>query len=168
MTDITESTQVDREWMRGMPAAARGDSGGGARHAAASATWMSRGACRDEDPELFFPVAAQGSALSQISAARAVCRRCAVVATCLAYALQTSQAGIWGGTTQEERRAMRERHRRSAAEQVSRLTVPVGLVLPGPRADQSSGGQGTGMPSAPAALESAQATARPAGKGPRS
>jgi WhiB family transcriptional regulator, redox-sensing transcriptional regulator len=40
------------------------------------------------------------------------CRRCAVAARCLAYALQTRQAGIWGGTTQEERRATTERHRR--------------------------------------------------------
>jgi WhiB family redox-sensing transcriptional regulator len=95
----------------------------GPRYADASVTWMTRGACRGEDPELFFPVASQGSALSQISAARAVCQRCPVAAMCLAYALQTSQTGIWGGTTQEERRAMRERHRRSAGEQTSRLTV---------------------------------------------
>ena len=53
-------------------------------------------ACRGEDPELFFPIATEGPALLQISAARAVCRRCAVAAMCLAYALQTRQAGIWG------------------------------------------------------------------------
>jgi WhiB family transcriptional regulator, redox-sensing transcriptional regulator len=72
-----------------------------------SAGWMPRGACQGEDPELFFPIAANGQALAQVIAAKAVCFRCAVRAACLAYALATGQAGIWGGTTQEERHAMR-------------------------------------------------------------
>ncbi len=97
---------------------------GGARRSAGSVTWMSRGACQAEDPELFFPIAAQGPALSQISAARAVCRRCAVAALCLAYALETRQAGIWGGTTQEERSAMTERHRRIPAAHAAPETAP--------------------------------------------
>jgi WhiB family redox-sensing transcriptional regulator len=66
--------------------------------------WMSRGACQRADPELFFPVAAAGPALQQAEAAKAVCGRCAVRASCLAYALETVQDGIWGGTTSEERR----------------------------------------------------------------
>jgi WhiB family transcriptional regulator, redox-sensing transcriptional regulator len=69
--------------------------------------WMPRGACQGEDPELFFPVAAAGPALQQVVAAKAVCFRCAVRAACLSYALATAQAGIWGGTTQDERHAMR-------------------------------------------------------------
>ena len=69
--------------------------------------WMPRGACQGEDPELFFPIAAAGPALAQVIAAKAVCFRCAVRAACLSYALATGQAGIWGGTTQEERHAMR-------------------------------------------------------------
>jgi WhiB family redox-sensing transcriptional regulator len=43
----------------------------------------------------------------QVFAAKAVCFRCAVRARCLSYALATWQVGIWGGTTQEERHAMR-------------------------------------------------------------
>ena len=43
----------------------------------------------------------------QVFAAKAVCFGCAVRAACLSFALATGQAGIWGGTTQEERRAMR-------------------------------------------------------------
>src|SRR5580692_228981 len=69
--------------------------------------WMPRGACQGEDPELFFPIAATGPALAQVIGAKAVCFRCAERAVCLAYALATGQAGIWGGTTQEERHAMR-------------------------------------------------------------
>jgi WhiB family redox-sensing transcriptional regulator len=66
--------------------------------------WMSRGACQREDPELFFPVTTHGAALRQVNAAKAVCRACAVRAACLSFGLQTSQDGIWGGTTPEERR----------------------------------------------------------------
>ncbi len=79
----------------------------GARIAAPHADragWMLRGACRSEDPELFFPIAAAGPALAQVSSAKAVCGRCPVQANCLSYALVTVQNdGIWGGTTTEER-----------------------------------------------------------------
>jgi WhiB family redox-sensing transcriptional regulator len=71
--------------------------------------WMSRGACRHEDPELFFPIAVTGPAMQQVSAAKTVCGRCPVQASCLSYALETRQDGIWGGTTGEERLAMRVR-----------------------------------------------------------
>ena len=77
--------------------------------------WISQGACRDEDPEIFFPIAAHGPALARASAAKAVCRRCAVNAACLSFGLETSQEGIWGGTTPEERRAMRPRPAEPAA-----------------------------------------------------
>jgi WhiB family redox-sensing transcriptional regulator len=69
--------------------------------------WMSQGACRSEDPELFFPVTTARATLRQINAAKAVCRACTVRATCLSFGLQTGQDGIWGGTTAEERRALR-------------------------------------------------------------
>jgi WhiB family transcriptional regulator, redox-sensing transcriptional regulator len=73
--------------------------------------WMPRGACRGEDPDLFFPVTAAGPALAQVFSAKAVCFRCAVRAACLSYALATGQAGIWGGTTLEEREAMQRSSR---------------------------------------------------------
>jgi WhiB family transcriptional regulator, redox-sensing transcriptional regulator len=73
---------------------------------AGSSDWMSRGACRREDPELFFPIAAKGAALHQVSVAKAICLGCSVRAACLAYGLETGQDGIWGGTTWDERYAM--------------------------------------------------------------
>ena len=45
--------------------------------------WRHRAACRDEDPELFFPIGNTGPALLQIEEAKAVCRRCAVMDACL-------------------------------------------------------------------------------------
>jgi WhiB family redox-sensing transcriptional regulator len=72
-------------------------------------TWRNRSACRDTDPELFFPIGATGTALDQISAAKAICRQCTVTDQCLEFALATNQeAGVWGATTEEERRKLRK------------------------------------------------------------
>ncbi|GGB48228.1 transcriptional regulator WhiB [Flexivirga endophytica] len=70
--------------------------------------WRERAACREENPELFFPVGTTGPALDQIEQAKDICRHCPVLAQCLATALDNGEdAGIWGGTTPEERRMMR-------------------------------------------------------------
>ena len=67
---------------------------------ARSLSWMSRGACRQADPELFFPIAAvTGTAARQAEAAKAVCGRRDVRPNCLSYALEAMPEGIWGGTT---------------------------------------------------------------------
>jgi WhiB family transcriptional regulator, redox-sensing transcriptional regulator len=70
--------------------------------------WRSQALCRDTDPELFFPIGTTGAALVQIEHARAVCRQCPVQSDCLDFALTTNQdSGIWGGTSEEERRVLR-------------------------------------------------------------
>jgi WhiB family transcriptional regulator, redox-sensing transcriptional regulator len=75
--------------------------------------WRHRSACLQEDPELFFPIGNTGPALLQIEEAKAVCRRCPVVDTCLRWALDTGQdAGVWGGLSEDERRALKRRNRR--------------------------------------------------------
>ena len=76
--------------------------------------WRHEAACRDEDPELFFPIGNTGPALMQIEEAKAVCRRCSVVDTCLAWALESGQdAGVWGGLSEDERRALKRRNARA-------------------------------------------------------
>jgi WhiB family transcriptional regulator, redox-sensing transcriptional regulator len=78
--------------------------------------WHDRAACRDSDPELFFPVGKAGPALVQIARAKQVCARCPVCAPCLAWALETGQeAGVWGGTSEDERRALRQRRLRETS-----------------------------------------------------
>ena len=91
--------------------------------------WMSRGACQREDPELFFPIAVTGPAVEQISAAKRVCLRCPVRAACLSFGLKTTQEGIWGGTTPDERRAMRK-HPALVAAQMHQLASPAGSGSP--------------------------------------
>ena len=44
--------------------------------------WRHHAACREVDPELFFPIGNTGPALFQIEEAKAVCRRCPVVESC--------------------------------------------------------------------------------------
>jgi len=70
--------------------------------------WRGRAACVDVDHDLFFPVGVTGPAVPQIAAAKAVCARCPVRAECLQFAVATNQEyGVWGGTSEEERRALR-------------------------------------------------------------
>jgi WhiB family redox-sensing transcriptional regulator len=78
--------------------------------------WRARAICRDEDPELFFPVGTDGPALLQIAEAKSVCRRCPVVGECLTYALEHGEdAGVWGGMSEDERRALKRRSARTWA-----------------------------------------------------
>lgn len=78
--------------------------------------WRHDAICRDEDPELFFPVGTSGPALMQIAEAKSVCRRCPVTESCLQWALESGQdAGVWGGMSEDERRALNRRSTRPRA-----------------------------------------------------
>ena len=79
--------------------------------------WVHRARCRNEDPELFFPVGSSGPAAVQIEQAKEVCTLCDVREECLEWAMTTGQdAGVWGGLSEEERRALRRARRRRAAQ----------------------------------------------------
>jgi WhiB family redox-sensing transcriptional regulator len=68
--------------------------------------WWREAACRTADPEIFFPVSAPGAGRDEVARAKEVCAACRVRRQCLQFALATHQAhGVWGGTTEEERRA---------------------------------------------------------------
>ncbi len=74
-------------------------------------SWRRGAICRDTDPDLFFPVGTTGNALVQIDRAKEVCDQCPVKVDCLDYALETNQdSGIWGGTSEEERRVLRRQY----------------------------------------------------------
>lgn len=69
--------------------------------------WRDGAACTTKDPELFFP---DRSDRAQIKRAQAVCAICSVAPDCLRYALESdTNFGIFGGYTEEERRAIRRR-----------------------------------------------------------
>jgi WhiB family redox-sensing transcriptional regulator len=70
--------------------------------------WRAVAACRDTDPDLFFPIGTTGPAIDQIEAAKHVCDTCPAKQPCLEFALMTNQdSGVWGGTSEEERRKLR-------------------------------------------------------------
>jgi WhiB family redox-sensing transcriptional regulator len=67
-------------------------------------TWVDLAACRDADFTLFFPVS---DVDPKVTAAKHICGTCPVRAQCLAHALDAGELGVWGGTTETERRAIR-------------------------------------------------------------
>ena len=70
--------------------------------------WRAVAACRDTDPDLFFPVGTTGPAIDQIERPRPCAANARRKAPCLEFALTTNQdSGIWGGTSEEERRKLR-------------------------------------------------------------
>lgn len=91
----------------------------------ADTDWRARGACLSADPELFFPLSSVGPAARQLNKAKSVCTQCAVRAECLDFALATRQVhGVWGGTSEDERRRIFARIDSRTAS--SRTSVPVG------------------------------------------
>lgn len=71
-------------------------------------SWQERAACRDEDAELFFRIDAES-----VSRALAVCAVCTVRKSCLTQAMTDRETfGVWGGTTETERRRAFRRQRR--------------------------------------------------------
>ena len=73
-----------------------------------AAEWRARAACAGYQNALFFPVGDTDQA--SVERAKQICAGCAVSDECLEYALETNQrAGIWGGTTEDERRSLRRK-----------------------------------------------------------
>jgi WhiB family redox-sensing transcriptional regulator len=82
--------------------------------------WQQLGACRDEEPDLFFPDGDRGPvAQLQIAEAKAVCRRCLVLSTCRDWALATKQSfGVWGALSETERQGLLLREGRRPRQEV--------------------------------------------------
>lgn len=66
-------------------------------------------ACKGMDPGLF--VGPDGEERADREAreveAKAVCRSCPLIAECLAHALANREFGVWGGTSDDDRKAIR-------------------------------------------------------------
>jgi WhiB family redox-sensing transcriptional regulator len=77
---------------------------------ALTADWRDYAACRDADPETFFPTPGRSPA-----AAKRVCAACPVTAQCLQLALEAGiGSGVYGGTTERERRSLLAERRRKS------------------------------------------------------
>lgn len=103
--DITPHTAPDAA-----PETATGTPLGSSKPRAAGGRWQHYAACRDQDPELFFPIGSAGPALTRTAEAKSVCAACGVKRMCLQWALDSGQDfGVWGGTSEDERGAMKAR-----------------------------------------------------------
>lgn len=79
--------------------------------------WMQRGSCRFEPPGTFFPSDGVG-----VEVAKRICADCPVQGECLEYALeQRIDHGVWGGTSERQRRRILKKRRST--------TLPTGALL---------------------------------------
>jgi WhiB family redox-sensing transcriptional regulator len=86
--------------------------------------WWGLAACRDAEPEVFFPISATAASRDTISRAKAVCASCPVQSQCLTYALRHRQEqGSWGGQTEDERRLLSRRLARSERAATRSATI---------------------------------------------
>jgi len=77
--------------------------------------WMAKAACTPKDTAIFFLDNSSGLE------AKAICRRCPVAETCLAYALEIEEAhpgsrwGVYGGVTARQRRILASKKKKAIA-----------------------------------------------------
>lgn len=76
--------------------------------------WVKHGACRPYPRSWWFPerginLVQNGEANNTLRQAINICNTCVVKQQCLNYALMTPREryGVWGGTTEKDRRGMR-------------------------------------------------------------
>lgn len=75
--------------------------------------WRALAVCRGLDTSLFFPPR-EGAA--ELAAARAICHTCPAQAACAEYAIVNHvRHGVWGATSERQRRRIRAARRQGAA-----------------------------------------------------
>ena len=88
-------------------------------------TWADEAACRGESRLFFAPAGERPEARATREAqARTVCRGCAALVDCRAWAREHREYGFWGGESEEERAAAG-----------FRVDMPVGRVARYPRGE---------------------------------
>jgi WhiB family redox-sensing transcriptional regulator len=103
-------------------------------------TWRKQAACRGLDVEAFYPMSEDEADAAE---AKAICTECPVRQACLEHALaHREREGVWGGTTERERRRI-VRPDPFAVLAFAALVVVVVVVAGAPRV-QGTGFQGSG------------------------
>lgn len=77
--------------------------------------WRRFALCRGRGPEQFFPSPGAG-VVQSVRASIAMCKQCPSRVACLNYALDNDEDhGVWGGTTERQRRALKKLRRQNIA-----------------------------------------------------
>lgn len=77
----------------------------------ADTKWMADGLCANKPPALFFPSDGVG-----VEKAKSICAECPVMHACLEYALENRiDHGVWGGTSERQRRRIARARRAGAS-----------------------------------------------------
>ena len=63
--------------------------------------------CSQKDPDMFLPEPDDPHHADLIREAKKVCRGCPYRAECLAWALENNEPGVWGGTSERDRKKMK-------------------------------------------------------------
>jgi WhiB family redox-sensing transcriptional regulator len=74
-------------------------------------------ACSQHDPDLFFPDTEGPNFYTLIRNAKEVCFTCPYQLECLEHAVKNNEPGIWGGTSDKERKNMKRS---------GRVAIPLG------------------------------------------
>lgn len=101
---------------------------------AALQEWHVNGLCSYYGSDLFFPadVESRGSRLRRESRAKAICESCPVKRQCRNHALDLPEEwGIWGGTSEVDRRRGRHRTVNNAQRQAVSRSATVATGSPG-------------------------------------
>lgn len=65
--------------------------------------------CTTGDPEIFFTEADDPDHRKNTAVAKAICERCVYKTECLEWAMESREIGVWGGTSDMDRRMMRRK-----------------------------------------------------------
>lgn len=75
--------------------------------------WRRFALCRGQGPTQFYPNPGAG-VIQAVRASVAVCKQCPSRVACLNYALDNDEDyGVWGGTTERQRRMLKRTRRRN-------------------------------------------------------
>jgi hypothetical protein len=67
-------------------------------------------ACVKADVDIFFKDVNEAGYKHYSEEAKKFCKTCPYVAECLEWALKNNEMGVWGGTTERERRMLKRRN----------------------------------------------------------
>lgn len=77
-----------------------------------------------EDPDTFFPDPEVPGSITMTNEAKKICADCPYIQECLAWAVDNDEIGIWGGTTKNQRRKIKQDRGKSPIVETKERSAP--------------------------------------------